>query len=225
MMRGTSKSADAENTRIMLGLLNSLERGGEQSQRRLALELDIALGLVNAYIKRCIKKGLVKVRHAPARRYAYYLTPKGFAEKSRLTIEYFSYSFFLFRHAKKACTAALIAAKARGVSRIAILGTSELAEIAVISALELGITIAALIDPQSDMARFAGVPVAKCFDAIDGLVDAVLVADAGATRDTIDAAIVRYGAERVLVPELLNLRPAEQRGDQHGDLVARVGYD
>jgi DNA-binding MarR family transcriptional regulator len=213
MLRGTSKSADAEKTRVMLGLLDSLERGGEQSQRRLALELDIALGLVNAYIKRCIKKGLVKVRHAPARRYAYYLTPKGFAEKSRLSIEYLSYSFSLFRHAKKDCTAVLVAAQARGVSRIAILGASDLAEIAVICALELGITIAALVDPQSNMVRFAGVPVAKCFDDIDGLVDAVLVADARVTRDMIDAAIARYGAERVLAPELLGLRPAEQRGD------------
>ena len=66
MLWGTSKSADVEKTRITLGLLESVERGGEQSQRRLALELGIALGLVNAYLKRCINKGLVKVRHAPA---------------------------------------------------------------------------------------------------------------------------------------------------------------
>jgi DNA-binding MarR family transcriptional regulator len=213
MLWGTSKSADAEKTRITLGLLESVERGGEQSQRRLALELGIALGLVNAYLKRCIKKGLVKVRHAPARRYTYYLTPKGFAEKSRLTIEYLSYSFSLFRQAKKDYTAVLVAARGRGISRIAILGASDLAEIAAICALDLGITITALIDPQSDLVHFVGVPVAKSFDAIDGLVDAVLVAETRATRDTIDAAIARYGAERVLAPELLGLRRAERRRD------------
>jgi DNA-binding MarR family transcriptional regulator len=212
MLWGTSKSADAEKTRITLGLLESVERGGEQSQRRLALELGIALGLVNAYLKRCVNKGLVKVRHAPARRYTYYLTPKGFAEKSRLTLEYLSYSFYLFRQAKKDYTAVLVAARGRGISRIAILGASDLAEIAAICALDLGITITALIDPQSDMVRFVGVPVAKSFDAIDGLVDAVLVAETRATPDTIDAAIARYGAERVLTPELLGLRPAERRG-------------
>ncbi|HEY4820142.1 MAG TPA: winged helix-turn-helix transcriptional regulator, partial [Xanthobacteraceae bacterium] len=68
----------------MLGLLESVERGGEQSQRRLASELGVALGLVNAYLKRCVNKGLVKVSEAPARRYAYYLTPHGFTEKSLL---------------------------------------------------------------------------------------------------------------------------------------------
>src|SRR5437868_9764612 len=100
---GAPKSADAEKTRIMLGLLESVERGGEQSQRRLASELGVALGLVNAYLKRCVSKGLVKVRSAPTRRYAYYLTPRGFAEKSRLTVEYLSYSLSLFRQAKNDC--------------------------------------------------------------------------------------------------------------------------
>src|SRR3972149_9861076 len=86
-MANVSQEDDAEKARVMLGLLESVERDGGQSQRRLASELGIALGLVNAYLKRCIKKGLVKVSEAPARRYAYYLTPQGFAEKSRLTVE------------------------------------------------------------------------------------------------------------------------------------------
>src|SRR5271157_5315579 len=127
----SSTAQDEDNQRIMLGLLQSVERDGGQSQRRLAAELGIALGLVNAYLKRCIKKGLVKVSEAPARRYAYYLTPHGFTEKSRLTVEYLSYSFSLFRRAKTDCTAVLDAARARGIERIAILGVSDLAEIAV----------------------------------------------------------------------------------------------
>src|ERR1700744_3714846 len=92
--------AGNENERIVLDLLASVEHDGKRSQRHIAAELGIALGLVNAYLKRCIKKGLVKVHDAPARRYAYYLTPHGFAEKSRLTVEYFSSSFLLFRRAK-----------------------------------------------------------------------------------------------------------------------------
>src|ERR1700756_5143256 len=93
--------AEQENGRIILGLLSSVESDGARSQRRIAAELGVALGLVNAYLKRSIKKGLVKVGQAPARRYAYYLTPQGFSEKSRLTIEYLSSSFSLFRKAKE----------------------------------------------------------------------------------------------------------------------------
>ena len=210
-MAGATRTADAEKTRIMLGLLESVERGGAQSQRRLASELGVALGLVNAYLKRCITKGLVKVSEAPARRYAYYLTPHGFTEKSRLTVEYLSYSFSLFRRAKTDYTAVLDGARGHGFVRIAILGVSDLAEIAAICALDTGIVIAAVVDAQSELARFAGVPVVKSLDDLAEPVDAVLVTDIKTTRETTAAAVKRFGAERVLVPELFGLR--ELRGD------------
>ena len=197
----------------MLGLLESVGRGGEQSQRRLASELGVALGLVNAYLRRCINKGLVKVRDAPARRYAYYLTPNGFTEKSRLTVEYLSYSFSLFRQAKKDYTTVLVDARARGISRVAILGASDLAEIAVICALDLNITIVAVVDVQSEADRFVGFPITKSIDGIDSSVDAVLVTSINAPREAIAAAVERYGAERVLVPNLLGMRAAGPRGD------------
>src|SRR5215510_10250780 len=140
---------EVENARVMLGLLESVERDGGQTQRRLASDLGIALGLVNAYLKRCITKGLVKVSEAPARRYAYYLTPHGFAEKSRLTVEYLSYSFSLFRQAKKDYTAALDMARGCGFARIVLLGVSDLSEIAAICALDGGITIVGIVDRES----------------------------------------------------------------------------
>ena len=57
-----------EPSHIMLGLLESVDRDGGQSQRARASEFGVALGLVNAYLKRCVRKGLVKVKEAPARR-------------------------------------------------------------------------------------------------------------------------------------------------------------
>src|SRR5712671_7378848 len=134
-MAEVGRDYSTKDERIVLGLLESVERNGSQSQRRLASELGIALGLVNAYLKRCVKKGLVKVSEAPARRYAYYLTPQGFAEKSRLTVEYLSYSFSFFRRARADCSEAFSQAKARGWRRVALAGVSDLAEIATICAL------------------------------------------------------------------------------------------
>ena len=81
-MKDTSPTDGSSNDRIVLGLLTSVDSNGSRSQRHIAAELDIALGLVNAYLKRSIKKGLVKVSQAPARRYAYYLTPRDF-QRSR----------------------------------------------------------------------------------------------------------------------------------------------
>jgi DNA-binding MarR family transcriptional regulator len=223
MVVGPYKSEAPEKTRILLGLLESVERGEVQSQRRLASELGIALGLVNLYLKRCVRKGLIKVRDAPARRYAYYLTPNGFAEKARLTVEYLSVSLTLYREAKKDCTAIMLSARERGISRVAIIGASDLAEIATICALDLGIAIVAVVDSRSTADRILGFPVVKSFDEIDGLADAVLVADMRTTRKAINVALARYGPERVLVPNLLGLGPAEQRAEQTRQTAIHVG--
>ena len=196
----------------MLGLLDSVERGSATSQRNLASELGVARGLVNAYLKRCVRKGLVKVRQAPARRYAYYLTPNGFAEKSRLAMEYMSYSLSLFRRAKADCMVVLASARERGFTGIALVGVSDLAEIAAICALDSGVSIVAVVDPRTSLHRFAGAPVAASLEAVADRVDAVLVTDMQSARETVKAAIACIGRDRVLVPAILGVRFGEQRG-------------
>ncbi len=210
-MRRTGEDS-AENSRIMLGLLDAVEQERAKSQRLLASELGIALGLVNAYLKRCVKKGLVKVREAPARRYAYYLTPQGFAEKSRLTVEYLSYSFGFFRQAKTDCAGLFRSAKAAGVNKVLLAGQSDLAEIAAICALEHGIEIVGVVQDGTAKRQFIGLRVFSDFESALKPFDAVLITDLVTARATCDAAVARFGAERVLVPELLRLR-MKSRGE------------
>lgn len=202
---------NAETSRIMLGLLDAVEQDRAHSQRHLASELGIALGLVNAYLKRCMKKGLVKVRQAPARRYAYYLTPQGFAEKSRLTVEYLSYSFGFFRQAKTDCSELFHLAKGRGVRNVLFIGQSDLAEIAALCAMEQGIRIAGLVDEDAK-GRFIGTPVFKTIDDVEVAFDAVLITDVKNSRSSSEAAVARLGMERVLVPDLLRVRIRQQGG-------------
>ena len=77
--------ANEREEKLTLDLLNAIDQQSDLSQRHLARQMGIALGLTNSYLKRCARKGLVKVSEAPANRYLYYLTPKGFAEKARLS--------------------------------------------------------------------------------------------------------------------------------------------
>lgn len=197
---------EEDSDRILLGLLNSVEQDGARSQRHFAAELGIALGLVNAYLNRCIKKGLVKASQAPARRYAYYLTPQGFAEKSRLTVEYLSSSFGFFRKAKADCTRMFEIAQQRGLKRLALIGVSDLAEIAAICAIESDIALVSVIDPASKLDRFVGLPVVRDLADIDGKIDGVVMT-ALIPSPAIDAlaqrARVTLGEEAVLVPQLL----------------------
>lgn len=194
------------NDRIVLDLLRTLDADGTRSQRRIAAELGIALGLVNVYLRRSVKMGLVKVRQAPARRYAYYLTPKGFSEKSRLTVEYLSRSFSFFREAKNDFATIFAQAEARGLNRLVVLGLSDLCEIALLCAVDRPIAIVAIVDPEAATDRFAGVAVARCVDVIDVEFDAFVVADMKASKSVMDAAVERFGRDRVFAPALLGLR-------------------
>jgi len=194
-----------ENSRILLGLLDAVDRDRGHSQRLLASELGIALGLVNAYLKRCVKKGLIKVRTAPARRYAYYLTPQGFAEKSRLTVEYLSVSFSFFRQAKDDCSRLLRAAQVAGVTKVVLAGQSDLAEIAALCAIEQGVEIVGVVQ-QDASERFIGLPVFPSFEAVSKPFGAVMVTDLSKAHRTCEAAVARFGSARVLIPELLRVR-------------------
>jgi DNA-binding MarR family transcriptional regulator len=201
-----------ENERIVLSLLSSVETDGARSQRRMAAELGIALGLVNAYLKRCVKKGLVKVNDAPARRYAYYLTPQGFAEKSRLTVQYLSDSFSFFRKAKGDCTRVFEEAAARGFKRLVLAGKSDLAEIAILCAFEAGATVVAIVDVRSEDSRFIGVEVFASYSDVKDGFDAIIVTDVARAQATYERAVEVCGKDRLLVPALLGLRP--QKGGE-----------
>jgi hypothetical protein len=211
-MKDTSPINGSNNDRIVLGLLTSVDSNGARSQRHIAAELDIALGLVNAYLKRSIKKGLVKVSQAPARRYAYYLTPQGFSEKSRLTVKYLSSSFFLFRKAKEDFGKVFDFAHASGMERIVLAGKSDLCEIAILCAVDRPITIVAVVDPDADASRFISINVVRHYEDVGEAFDGVVVTNLTQAKDVFDEAIATFGIKRVLVPDLLGLRVPHELG-------------
>ena len=196
-----------ERSRLIAGLLDSVERDGMQSQRRRASEFGVAVGLVNAYLKFCISKGYVRVKRFPARRYSYLLTPKGFAEKSRLTITLLSNSLSFFRQARTDCASVFESIAARGWQRVLLLGASEIAEISTICALETGITISGIVDSAIDSDHFLGFPLFASFAAADTDFDGVIVTDIKSASRTYAAAVALYGEGRVVAPSLLAIKP------------------
>lgn len=204
-----AETNDDSDTRVVLDLLESIERDKAQTQRRLAQNAGVAVGLVNAYLKRCVNKGFVKVRQAPARRFAYYLTPKGFAEKSRLTVSYLSTSLSFFRIAKTDCTSLFSEARRHGFTRLALIGQSDLAEICIICAIDCGVEIIAVVDAASQTRRFVGIPVANSLDAVDAEADAVVITDLIEPKRSLQMALRRFRSDRVLVPRVLRLSADE----------------
>ncbi len=144
---------------VTLEILQAIEHDSDVTQRHLAARLGVALGLANSYFKRCAKKGLIKIRQAPANRYAYYLTPKGFAEKSRLTAQYLRHSFDFYRYASNDCHQAFATCQDNGWKRVLLCGVSELAEIATLRAGDHDIQLVGNYDPDSQQESFLQMPV------------------------------------------------------------------
>ena len=193
-----------DETKITLGVLNAVEANSAVTQRTMASELGIALGLANAYLKRCVRKGLIKVQQVPANRYAYYLTPMGFAEKSRLTADYLAISFNFFRRARSECANAMQQCKAHGWQRVALAGVGDLGEVALLCATDGGIQIIGFIDPDYDKPAFMGLPVVGEPSQLEPF-DAILVTDFRNPQTLFDSLIKSVPAERVVSPEMLSI--------------------
>ena len=75
-----------------LKILKKIEESPDQNQRDLAKNLNLSLGKINYCLRALKKKGLIKVKNFKKNqnklRYMYYLTPKGFAEKTKITIRF-----------------------------------------------------------------------------------------------------------------------------------------
>ncbi|MCC7015882.1 MAG: winged helix-turn-helix transcriptional regulator [Rhodospirillales bacterium] len=197
-------------SQITLGVLNAVEENSAVTQRSLALDLGIALGLANAYLKRCAKKGLIKIIQAPANRYAYYLTPQGFAEKSRLTARYLSQSFNLFRFARMQYDEIFGAFAARGWRRIAFAGAGDLAEIAALCASRHDLKLTGLLDAVAAGGTQQGLPVVNRLKDL-GPVDAVVITDMAEPQAVFDALVQILPRERVLAPDFLNISREKHR--------------
>lgn len=184
----------------MLGVLGVVERDSSVTQRRVASDLGIALGLANSYVRRCILKGYVKVSQAPTRRYAYYLTPKGFAEKSRLTATYLANSFSFFRQARVECDALLASIVANGGQSLVLLGEGDLAEIVRLTSANHDITVLRTVDGNGG---------ARAVVRRAGEADHYIVTSLERPHELYAEALRSFGRARVSAPALLRLPPAD----------------
>lgn len=203
-------NAEQRQRALTLELLQAVEQQNDFTQRNLAARMGVALGLANAYLKRCVRKGLVKVQQAPANRYLYYLTPKGFTEKSRLTAEYLRHSFDFYRKASASMSDVLRDCTAAGHRNVCLVGASELAEITLVRAREYPVILAALFDPAPGPDTFCGLPVFRDAAAL-GRFDACVVTAIGNARELRDLACTVMVPGRVLVPRMLGLEGGSRK--------------
>lgn len=191
----------ATEEHIIRRLLTAIEDDAQVSQRRLSGDIGIAVGSVNWYLKRCISKGLIKLQDAPVKRYLYYLTPKGFEEKSRLTAAFLQRSFELYRQGRSECAEFFTRCQAMKMDKIFLAGDGDLAEIACLSALNATASVGAVVDATAERAFCAGVPVFS----------------------TLQAAIAEIGGSRPDVILLTDLKRPKRCYDELATQASEIG--
>ena len=167
------KAMDVEAHRD-LRLLEAVHQDSRVTQRGMAKKLGIALGLANIYLKRMIHKGYIKCVNVQPNRISYLITPRGIAEKARLTYEFMDYSLHLYGEVRQHLREAMQDCAAAG-KRVAIYGSGEAAELAYLSLKEFGLEPVAIFDQQGGR-EFLGMPVRPIAEHASVEYDLMIVA-------------------------------------------------
>ena len=194
---------DIDSQRV-LRLLDVVEEESTLTQRTLSARLGIALGLTNLYIKRLIRKGYIKCVTIRANRLAYVITPRGLAQKARLTLKFMEYSLDLYRDARRHLHRVLTS-QVQSPMRVAIYGTGEAAEVAFLVLRELGLDLEAVFDKEGG-ANFLGFSVRSVKEHREVDYDLLIVA----RLDESSKVITRLMALGVEKDKLLPLRASVQ---------------
>lgn len=191
---------------LTLGVLNAIEEKEDLTQRVLASQLGVALGLTNSCLKRCARKGFVKIKQAPANRYLYYLTPKGFSEKSRLSAKYLSISFGFYRKASASFTKIYRECALTKKVRILLCGVSELSEIAFIRAQEFDVHIIGIWDSISRSENHLGLAQWSRLEEA-GNYEVAIITSLVRAEDDYKELKKSNVCQRIFVPEILGYTP------------------
>ena len=197
-------NANKREDSLTLEILETIEKNDKLTQRHLANNLGVALGLANSYMKRCVRKGLIKVHQAPANRFLYYLTPKGFTEKSRLTASYLSSSFDFYRRAGDSLVEVFKYCEERNKKSVLLCGVSELAEIASLRAYEHEINIVGVFDPFSQKENLLHLKVWHSLDDVDEY-DVCLITSLEEAVSFVELLGQRVKKDDILIPAILGI--------------------
>lgn len=148
---GTDRDND-----ITLKILDEISRESSITQRTLSGNLNIALGLVNAYIKRLVKKGHIKITKGPMNRVKYALTRKGFSHRVSLTYNYMQSSIRYFKDARQRIDRIYGQMIENDVKSVLIWGDGEVAELSYVSLRGLPLKLVGVIDGKKHEKGFFG---------------------------------------------------------------------
>jgi DNA-binding MarR family transcriptional regulator len=131
-----------------LNLLQELEKNPIVSQRELSNKFGIALGVTNACLKRMARRGWIRIMGLNHHKIGYYLTPKGFAEKTKLTLHLISWTAQHYSTLKDIIGRRLLEMQNAGIERVVFYGLGDEMEIAYITLQGVNLKLVGIVEDE-----------------------------------------------------------------------------
>jgi DNA-binding MarR family transcriptional regulator len=207
-----NNSGDQADDYRSLLLLDEISKNEAITQRDMSTKLGVALGLVNSYLKNLASKGYITISGIPRKRYRYYLTPKGFSEKARLTYHHLHNFTSLYRVARRDFLRLFRGIKESGAAEsVVFCGVDEVAEIAFLSLSEAGLKLRAIVDDEKAGKIFFGHTVLKTSEA-PGAGGDLIVITSFRNGAKLKAGLIKAGAAGDFIYDISS-----------GDWLKRIG--
>ncbi len=137
-----------------------------------ASKLGCSIKLAHNILNKMVGRGLLHIKKVHSRRWDYFLTPQGIAEKARLSYEFLTFSMQFYKEARKRSAQLCRELAENGKKQVVLLGAGELAEIVYLGCREWGLEITAVYDDSVN--TFLGKKVLP-FEKFDPLAETVIV--------------------------------------------------
>jgi DNA-binding MarR family transcriptional regulator len=131
-----------------LELLQELEKNPIISQRELSNKFGIALGVTNACLKRMVRRGWIRITNFNHHKIGYYLTPKGFAEKTRLALHLISWTVQHYSTLKDLIGIRLLEMQNAGIERVVFYGMSDEMEVAYVTLQGVNLKLVGIVEDK-----------------------------------------------------------------------------
>ena len=196
---------DEAEQKVLVQILSEIECNSFFTQRTLANELGIALGMINQYLKHCVTKGWIRVSHVSPRRIKYFITPEGFQEKSRMIAAYLSRSMTFFRDARAQIVLSFQSALDSNATTVGLVGKGDLADIALLVAQGSPLKVV-LLQPGQDYTPF----------------DMLMVTDIVEPQRIYNELADHVDAQKIITLDLLHINrtQAARATDEHSEVAA-----
>ncbi len=162
-----------KNQLFELEILKHVEDDARLNNRLVASKLGCSVKLAHELLRKMVDRGCLHIKKLHARRWDYFLTPKGIAEKARLTREFISFSRYFYHEARKASSMLCRCLAERRCKTVGFIGTGDLAEIFYLGVKEWNLEVKAVYADTRD--KFLGIPVKEFSELVCADVDALII--------------------------------------------------